>query len=187
MVIKQKWLLTKRQIVLKEDGFNYEEKSFPNQFVEVELPYEELRINLSYKHSTFPLLWLLLSALFGFFYFATFISKIFIPETLADWQIIFGLGVGFFIFSFLFYINWINEVYIATTKGDLALFRTKSNSIEVDEFIKLLKTKAKNYVTEKYLEKLKGGKELQNERIDWLFEAGFISKKEFDEIKESKN
>jgi hypothetical protein len=183
MIINQKRLLTKRRIELKDDSFIYKENSFPNQFIEAELPYEELRINLTFKHSRVPLFWLGFTGLFGFFFFATLIPKIFIPETLADWEIIFGFGIGFFVFSFVSYINWINEVYITTTKGDLALFRTKSNSEEVDGFIRVLKSKAKNYVIQKYLDKLKGKQELQNERIDWMFEAGFISGKEFDEIK----
>ena len=183
MRLNQKRLFTKRQVELKEESFIYKENSILNQFIEAELPYEELRINLSFKHSSVPLFWLGMTGLSGFFFFATFISKILIPETKADWVVISGLGIATLTFSILSYFYWINEIYIATTKGDLALFRTKSKSIEVDSFIKLLKSTSKKYVTEKYLDKLAGSEELQKERIDWMFEAGFISKQEFDELK----
>jgi len=187
MTLNQKRLFTKRQVELKEECITYKESRFLNQYIDVELPYEELRINLSIKDSKIPLFWLGMTGLFGFFFFATFISKILIPETKADWEIIFGLGIAFCIFLVLSYMNWINEAYITTTQGNLALFRTKSNSNEVDNFIKILKSNSKNYVTEKYLDKLAGSEELQNERINWMFEAGFISKQEFEELKKNKN
>jgi hypothetical protein len=36
------------------------------------------------------------------------------------------------------------------------------------------------------LDKLAGSEELHKERVDWMFEAGFISKQEFDELKKQK-
>jgi|GEM_PF-3701200 len=187
MILNQRRFFTKRKIELKEESFAYRENRIFNQFVEFELPYEELRINLSMKQSKFPLFWIGMTGLTGFFFFATFISKILISETKADWEMIFGLGVAFCVSLVLSYVNWINEAYIATTQGNLALFRTRSNSDEVDNFIKKLKSKSKQYVTEKYLENISGPIELQNERIDWMFEAGFISKKEFEDLKEMPN
>jgi hypothetical protein len=185
MILNQKRLFTKRHIELKNEGFIYTESSFLNQIIEADFPYEELRVNLIYKRSQVPLFWLGMTALWGFFFFAALIPKVFIPETKADWTIIIGLGIATMVFSFLSYFNWINEVHIGTTRGDIALFRSKNNAKEVDEFIKLLRTKARQYVTAKYSAKLKGQKELQEERIGWLFEAGFISENEFEKLKNS--
>ncbi len=183
--LNQKKLFTKRKMVLLEEGFIYTENGFLNQFIEAEIPYEELQVNTIYKHSQIPIFWLIITGIFGFFFFILFISKVTIPETKADWSVIIGLGIATTVFSFLSFWNWLNEVYISTAKANFILFRTKANRNEVDSFIKELKLRAKSYVKEKYLNSLKGNLESRIERVDWLYETGFISKAEFEELIEN--
>ncbi len=182
MKLIQKKLFTKRVIELKEESIFYKEKRILNQFIETEIPYEDLRINRNYKHSRIPIEWLLVTALIGFFFFATLISKSLIPQTKADWEIIIILGIVFFILSFISYSNWINETYIVTINCDLALYRTKSNSKDVDNFILQLNSKAKSHVLEKYMEPFDRNKDDFSERLRWLYENGFILKKEYEKF-----
>ncbi|RAI89327.1 hypothetical protein [Algoriphagus yeomjeoni] len=185
--INQKKLFTSRKMVLLEEGFTYTENGIFNQFIEAEIPYEELQTNTIYKHSQIPIFWLLMTGMSGFFFFVLFFSKITIPETKADWSIIIGFGIATTAFSFLSFMNWVNEVYISTAKATFILFRTKANQNEVDSFIKELKLLARCYVKEKYLNSLKGDFELRTTRVEWLYETGFISKDEFEELQGKSN
>jgi hypothetical protein len=189
MILKQKRFFLKRTIELREEGFVFHESNYFRQMKEAEIPYEDLSVNRIYKNSETQVFWLGMSGLTGFFFLATFISKVLVPETKADWEIITLLGFLTLIFSLIFFWTRKNEVYITTVDFIIPICRTVPNESAVNEFVIALRSKAKAYVKNKYLNQLNGDAELRNLRIESLYEQGFITQSEFNDllVKEEKN
>jgi hypothetical protein len=183
MRLHQKRFFTTRTLEIKQDGFKYVQTRIFNQKLEIEMPFEDLRITRIFKQSKIPFFSIALSGLFGFYFFVLLISQMFFTETELGWSGITVLGIITAFWVFMSFNFWINEVYIITEPIDLVLFRNKKNKKEVDAFLKIFYAKAKDYVREKYLNQLENSSIFEN--IEWLYGTGYISKSEFEQLKKN--
>jgi hypothetical protein len=182
----QKRGLRRQEFVLENERLVVNQRTILGQFLEADVPLEDIHINRIVKRSKVELFFILISILIGFFFFATLISKLTIPQTKADWEIISGLGIGTFISLTLFVLTKKDEIILPTDTYSVALYQKRPSKQEVDKFVNLLKDRVRTYVRNKYLIL---NKDLDNEtrarHLFWMFERGFVSQKEFEETKAS--
>src|SRR5688500_16765309 len=93
----QKRGLSTKEFILENERLVVNQRTILNQFLEADIPLEDIHINRIVKRSKVEIFFILISILIGFFFLATLISKLTIPETVADWEVITGLGIGTFI------------------------------------------------------------------------------------------
>ena len=180
----QKRGLSKKEFILENERLIVNQRTILNQFLEADIPFEDIHINRIVKRSKFEIFFLLFSILVGFFLFATLISKLTIPQTVADWDVIGYFGIGTFVSLSLFFVTKKDEIILPTDAYSVTLYQKRPSKQEVDRFISTLKDKVKTYVRNKYL--------ILNNDLDddtrarhlfWMFERGFVSQEEFEKIK----
>ena len=182
----QKRGLRRQEFVLENERLVVNQRTILGQFLEAEIPLEDIHINRIVKRSKVEIFFILISILIGFFFFATFISKLTIPETKADWEIIIGLGIGTFISLVLFVLTKKDEIILPTDSYAVALYQKRPSKQEVDNFVNLLKDRVRTYVRNKYLILNKDlDSDTRVRHLFWMFERGFVSQREFEEIKAS--
>jgi hypothetical protein len=182
----QKKGLSRKEFILENERLVVYQRSILNQFLEAEIPFEDIHINRIVKRSKVEIFFILMSILIGFFFFATLISKITIPETKADWEIIIGLGVGTFISLGLFFVAKKDEIILPTDAYSVALYQKRPSRQDVDQFVNILKDRVRTYVRNKYLILNKDlDSETRTRHLFWMFERGFVSLQEFKEVKAS--
>lgn len=182
----QKRGLRKQEFILENERLVVNQRTILGQFLEADIPLEDIHINRIVKRSKVEIFFILMSILISFFFFATLISKLTIPETKADWEIITGLGIGTFISLTLFVVTKKDEIILPTDTYAVALYQKRPSKQDVDNFVSALKDRVRTYVRNKYLIL---NRDLDNEtrarHLFWMFERGFVSQKEFEEIKAS--
>jgi hypothetical protein len=182
----QKRGLRRHEFILENERLVVSQRTILGQFLEADIPLEDIHINRIVKRSKVELFFILTSILIGFFFLATLISKLTVPETKADWELIIGLGIGTFVSLTLFLLTKKDEIIIPTDAYSVALYQKRPSKQDVDNFINLLKDRVKTYVRNKYLilnKDLDG--DTRARHLFWMFERGFVSQKEFEEIKAS--
>jgi hypothetical protein len=182
----QKRGLRRHEFILENERLVVSQRTILGQFLEADIPLEDIHINRIVKRSKVELFFILTSILIGFFFLATLISKLTVPETKADWELIIGLGIGTFVSLTLFLLTKKDEIIIPTDAYSVALYQKRPSKQDVDNFVNLLKDRVKTYVRNKYLilnKDLDG--DTRARHLFWMFERGFVSQKEFEEIKAS--
>ncbi|HEY9006790.1 MAG TPA: hypothetical protein VIM75_11680, partial [Ohtaekwangia sp.] len=95
-------------------------------------------------------------------------------------------GIGTLISLTLFILTKKDEIILPTDAYAVSLYQKRPSRQEVDNFVNVLKDRVRTYVRNKYLIL---NKDLDNEtrakHLFWMFERGFVSQKEFEEIKAS--
>ncbi len=182
----QKRGLRRHEFILENERLVVSQRTILGQFLEADIPLEDIHINRIVKRSKVELFFILTSILIGFFFLATLISKLTVPVTKADWELIIGLGIGTFVSLTLFLLTKKDEIIIPTDAYSVALYQKRPSKQDVDNFVNLLKDRVKTYVRNKYLilnKDLDG--DTRARHLFWMFERGFVSQKEFEEIKAS--
>ena len=182
----QKRGLRRHEFILENERLVVNQRTILGQFLEADIPLEDIHINRIVKRSKVELFFILTSILIGFFFLATLISKLTVPETKADWEVIIGLGIGTFISLTLFLLTKKDEIIIPTDAYSVAVYQKRPSKQDVDNFVNLLKDRVKTYVRNKYLILNKDlDVDTRARHLFWMFERGFVSQKEFEEIKAS--
>jgi hypothetical protein len=182
----QKRGLRRQEFILENERLVVNQRTILGQFLEADIPLEDIHINRIVKRSKVEIFFILISILIGFFFLATLISKLIVPETKADWEVITGLGIGTFISLTLFILTKRDEIIVPTDAYAVALYQKRPSRQEVDNFVNLLKDRVRTYVRNKYLILNKDlDDETRARHLFWMFERGFVSQKEFEEIKAS--
>lgn len=184
--LNQKRGLSSKEFILENERLVVYQRSILNQFLEADIPFEDIHINRIIRRSKVDIFFILMSILIGFFFLATLISKITIPETKADWEIITGLGIGTLISLGLFFLTKKDEIILPTDMYSVVLYQKRPSRQDVDYFVNTLKDRVTTYVRNKYLIL---NRDLDNEtrarHLFWMFERGFVSQQEFEEVKAS--
>ena len=182
----QKRGLRRHEFILMNERLVVNQKTILGQFLEADIPLEDIHINRIVKRSKVEIFFLLISVLIGFFFFATLISKLIIPETRADWEVITGLGIGTFISLTVFFLTKKDEIILPTDAYSVALYQKRPSRREVDHFVNLITDRVRTYVRNKYLILNKDlDHETRARHLFWMFERGFLSQNKFEEIKAS--
>ena len=180
----QKSGLGKKEFILENERLIVNQMTILKQFLEADIPLEDIHINRIVKRSKVEIFFLLFSILVGFFFFATLISKLTIPDTRADWEVIFYFGIATFISLTLFFLTKKDEIILPTDAYSVTIYQKRPSKQDVDKFISALKDRVKTYVRNKYLIL---NYDLDNDtrarHLFWLFERGFVSQEEFEKIK----
>ncbi|MBL7854885.1 MAG: hypothetical protein JNL17_10835 [Cyclobacteriaceae bacterium] len=184
--LNQKRGLSTKEFILENERLVVYQRSILNQFLEADIPFEDIHINRIIRRSKVDIFFILMSILIGFFFLAALISKITIPETKADWEIITGLGIGTLISLSLFFLTKKDEIILPTDMYSVVLYQKRPSRQDVDYFVNTLKDRVTTYVRNKYLIL---NRDLDNEtrarHLFWMFERGFVSQQEFEEVKAS--
>lgn len=180
MELYQKKLFTKKHLILNEESL-YVEISGPFRGFEIDVPFEDIMVERITRNTKIDWFLLGISCMFGFFFLATFIPKVFFPPTKSDWEIIFILFCLAVVFTFIT-IKTMKDEYLIPLADNypIVIFRTVPNKQYVREFASSLNDRVRAYLLNKYIA-IPTDVETKERNIYWLFQRGIIKQKQYDE------